>query len=67
MKITCLIENTGPNGSTPGLTPKHGLSLFIETRDQTLLFDTGPDQTFLANANHLGLDLGRGSYPIFHH
>ncbi len=70
MKITCLIENTGPtgtNGSTPGLTPKHGLSLFIETRDQTLLFDTGPDQTFLANANHLGLDLKQVDHAFISH
>lgn len=64
MKITCLIENTG---STPGLTPKHGLSLFIETCDHTLLFDTGPDQTFLDNANHLGLDLGRVDHAFISH
>lgn len=64
MKITCLIENTN---SHPKLTPKHGLSLFIETKDHTLLFDTGPDQTFLKNANHLGLDLGRVDHAFISH
>ncbi len=53
MKITCLVENTSARDD---LTPKHGLSLYIETREHTLLFDMGPDQIFLDNARGLGLD-----------
>lgn len=53
MNITCLVENTSLRGD---LTPKHGLSLYIETCDHTLLFDMGPDETFLENASILGLD-----------
>ena len=44
MKITCLV-------------PRHGLSLFIESRDHTLLFDMGPDQTLTYNARNIGIDL----------
>lgn len=54
MKIISLLENTS---SQPELTPKHGLSLYIETGHKKILFDTGPDQTFIENAEKLNLDL----------
>ena len=54
MKITCLVENSG---DAPGLTARHGLCLFMETRDHTLLFDMGPDHTLIHNARNLGIDL----------
>ncbi|WDP92252.1 MAG: MBL fold metallo-hydrolase [Desulfobacter sp.] len=64
MKITCLLENTT---ARPGLTPGHGLSLFIETRDRCLLFDTGPDNSFLANAGILGVDPARAEAVFISH
>ena len=37
MKITVLMENTALEGC--GLTPEHGLSLYIEHRGRVLLLD----------------------------
>ena len=54
MKIISLLENTS---SQPKLTPKHGLSLYIETGHKKILFDTGPDHTFIENARKLNVDL----------
>ena len=64
MKITCLVENTT---ASEDVIPRHGLSLLIETRDHTLLFDTGPDRTFADNARHLGIDLKRVDTAVISH
>jgi len=64
MKITCLLENTT---ARKDLTPKHGLSLFIETLDHTLLFDMGPDGTFLDNARCLGIDPAKTDTAFISH
>lgn len=53
MKITCLVENT----SKTACKAKHGLSLYIETPLHKLLFDVGPDDTFIKNAETCGVDL----------
>ena len=54
MKILTLLENTTLQ---QGLTPKHGLSLYIETHNKKILSDTGPDHTFIENAEKLAIDL----------
>ena len=54
MKLTVLVENT------PGrkrLEVRHGLSLYLETGARRVLFDAGPDDAFLRNAQALGVDL----------
>jgi 7,8-dihydropterin-6-yl-methyl-4-(beta-D-ribofuranosyl)aminobenzene 5'-phosphate synthase len=56
MKILTLLENTTLH---PELTPKHGLSLYIETGHKKILFDTGPDHTFIENAEKLDIDLSQ--------
>ena len=56
MKIITLLENTTLQ---PELTPKHGLSLYIETGHKKILFDTGPDHTFIENATKLNIDLSK--------
>jgi len=38
MKVTTLVENTS---NTPDLIGEHGLSLLLETDEESLLFDTG--------------------------
>jgi 7,8-dihydropterin-6-yl-methyl-4-(beta-D-ribofuranosyl)aminobenzene 5'-phosphate synthase len=54
MRIITLIENL-VNGS--GLVAEHGLSLFIDTGDTKILFDTGQTGLFIQNAQKLGIDL----------
>lgn len=63
MKITALVENK----SGCGLTPVHGLSLYVETEKHTLLFDLGPDGTLLDNAEKLGVDLSRVDTVVISH
>lgn len=55
MKITVLMENTAAEGC--GLTPEHGLSLYIEYRGKKLLLDAGSSGKFADNAQVLGVDL----------
>ena len=53
MKITALVENQ----SSSGIKAKHGLSLYIETSGNKILFDLGPDDTLFENSEMLGIDL----------
>lgn len=63
MKITALVENT----SNCGLKPVHGLSLYIETDRHRLLFDLGPDDTLLQNAQKRGIDLTEVDTVVISH
>jgi 7,8-dihydropterin-6-yl-methyl-4-(beta-D-ribofuranosyl)aminobenzene 5'-phosphate synthase len=54
VKIKVLLENTKSNNK---LKEKHGLSLFIEYGNQSLLLDVGPDSKFLFNAKVLNVDV----------
>lgn len=63
MKITALVENR----SNCDLIPVHGLSLYIETERHKLLFDSGPDNTLLKNAEKRGIDLGQVDTVIISH
>ena len=63
MKITALVENK----SNCSLTPVHGLSLYVETEKHKLLFDLGPDNTLLKNAEKQGVDLGQVDTVIISH
>ena len=54
MKIVTLIENTS---NRQDLLPEHGLSLYIETKNHKILFDTGASGSFDNNAKKLGIDL----------
>jgi len=54
MKTITLVENTANDKS---LKPKHGLSVYIETPNHKILFDLGPDDALVHNANKLGVDL----------
>ena len=63
MKITALVENK----SNCELKPVHGLALYIETETHKLLFDLGPDDTLLKNAEKRGIDLGQVDTVIISH
>lgn len=54
MRITCLMENTVGNGLCQ---VEHGLSIYIEMENRTVLVDTGASSLFTKNANKLGVDL----------
>lgn len=63
MKLTCLVENHAKGD----FTPRHGLSLYIETNHHKILFDLGPDETLLENAERLGIDLTQVDTVILSH
>jgi 7,8-dihydropterin-6-yl-methyl-4-(beta-D-ribofuranosyl)aminobenzene 5'-phosphate synthase len=54
MKIVTLIENVVYD---QGLVAEHGLSVYIETGNHKLLFDTGQSGLFLQNAKTLGIKI----------
>lgn len=54
MKIITLIENLVYK---QGLIAEHGLSIYIETENQKIIFDTGQSGLFLQNAQKLGIDI----------
>jgi 7,8-dihydropterin-6-yl-methyl-4-(beta-D-ribofuranosyl)aminobenzene 5'-phosphate synthase len=64
MKITALTENTS---CREDLGYEHGLSLFIETAETTLLFDMGQSDLFARNAEKLGVDLREAEKAVLSH
>ena len=54
VKVVCLVENTS---CSPQIGHVHGLSLYIETSNHKILFDVGPNDTYLRNARKLGIDI----------
>ena len=54
MKIVALLEN---RSISKEYKHKHGLSLYIETVNHKILFDTGTDESFACNASKLGVNL----------
>lgn len=63
MRITALTENTSKNG----LLSEHGLSLYIETENRKILFDTGQSDLFSKNAETLGIDLSEVDLAVLSH
>lgn len=63
MRITALTENT----TEYNLPVEHGLSLYIETEDRTILFDTGQTDLFAKNAEKLGIDLASVKIAVISH
>ena len=64
MKIVTLLENTARR---PGLAAARGLSLYVETDRRKVLFDMGPDASFLDNARALGIDLAAVDDAVLSH
>lgn len=55
--ISVLLENRLKSGSKNLLRAKAGLSLLIQDENDSILFDTGPDDSFMHNADLMGVDL----------
>lgn len=64
MKIVTLIENTARRND---LSSEHGLSLYIETDDLRIMFDTGQSGAFADNAEKLGIDLAKVDFAVLSH
>ena len=64
MKITVLMENTAVSER---YLCRHGLSLYIETQRHKVLFDMGPDASFLENAKRLGVDISQVDVAFLSH
>ncbi|WP_054956480.1 MBL fold metallo-hydrolase [Paenibacillus dakarensis] len=64
MKITSILENTKQDRK---LTAKHGLSLYIETDQMNIIFDTGPDGSYIKNAKAMGIDLSKAHAVVISH
>lgn len=55
--VSVLLENRRSRSAKNALHTKAGLSLFIQDEDDAILFDTGPDDSFLHNADLKDIDL----------
>ncbi|MDQ7838897.1 MAG: MBL fold metallo-hydrolase [Thermodesulfobacteriota bacterium] len=62
-RITILVDNQ----AAPGLMSEHGLSLWIEAEDKSILFDTGQGSALAANASVLGVDLSEIDILVLSH
>ncbi len=64
MKITVLTENTSKFNN---ISCEHGLSLYIETSNHKILFDTGQTKLFAVNAEKLGVNLSEVDIAVLSH
>ncbi len=64
MKVTTLTENLTYDRA---LLAEHGLSFFLESPKQKILFDTGQSDIFIRNANVLNIDLNKADSLIISH
>ena len=64
MRIVTLLENSKVSSE---FKAKHGISLYVETEKQKILFDSGPDSSFLKNAYKLNVDLSAVDFMILSH
>jgi len=67
LTLKVLLENRRAAGANPLLQAKAGLSLLIEDETTSILFDTGPDDSFLHNAALMGVDLSRITATVLSH
>ncbi|MFF5994940.1 MBL fold metallo-hydrolase [Lysinibacillus sp. KU-BSD001] len=64
MKITAILENTKHHQQ---FIAKHGLSLYIETKQANIICDLGPDDSYLKNAQLLNIDLHQADAVVISH
>lgn len=64
VKVRLLVENTARGA---GILGEHGLSWWIESEGQALLFDLGQGLTLAANARRMGFDWNSIKSVVFSH
>jgi 7,8-dihydropterin-6-yl-methyl-4-(beta-D-ribofuranosyl)aminobenzene 5'-phosphate synthase len=64
LNLTVLVEN---KTYIDGLMAEHGLSLYLETDQMNLLYDTGASDLFLRNAKRLKVDIDRVEALVISH
>jgi Metal-dependent hydrolases of the beta-lactamase superfamily II len=64
MRVTTLFENRTISKEYKN---KHGLSLYIETANHRILFDTGTDSTFAKNARKMGVKIEDVDIAVISH
>ena len=64
--MTVLLENRKAKHAD-GLTCRPGLSLLIEDDETRILFDTGPDASFMHNAKKMGVSLDGVDWVVLSH
>jgi len=64
IQITILVENTA---SGKGILGEHGLSVWIDTGDHRVLFDTGQGLALPHNARVLGIDVATADAIVLSH
>lgn len=64
MRIVTLIEDASAREDCQSA---HGLSLYVESEGHKLLFDLGPDGTYLENAEKLGVDVAAVDLAVVSH
>jgi len=65
--VSVLLENRRSRSAKNALHAKAGLSLFIQDEHDAILFDTGPDDSFLHNADLMGIDLSGLTATVLSH
>ena len=65
MKISFLVDNKSILQEK--YMPEHGLSLFVEVDNQSILFDTGATDVYIQNAKKMGVDLKKVDYVVLSH
>ncbi|NCC87966.1 MAG: MBL fold metallo-hydrolase [Clostridia bacterium] len=64
LTIKVLAENTAISNE---FLAEHGLSLYVETDNHNLLFDTGQSDLFFKNAQNMGVDLAKVDIVVISH
>ena len=63
IRITILVDNI----ANANLNSEHGFSAWIESPEQTILFDTGQGAALKPNAHHLNIDLRKTESIVLSH
>ncbi len=67
LTINVLLENRRAAGADKALIAKAGLSLLVQDESDSVLFDTGPDGSFLQNAAQMGINLDNLTATVLSH